>query len=352
MLREFTLLFVLIALASAAGAQAPVLDQSMEPNPANVWKGIGGGVDHAQTFTAGMTGRLTRVDVRIQRYASSGDLFFDVRGTSSGVPIEDDGDTLASVTLPAASVPTSYAWVSVDISFADVTVRTGDVLAIALRTATGGYQWEGQQGNPYPGGEPYFRNPGSGYPTWTIQTEDLGFRTYVVPHNLVIEARDDMPGPVDVLVEAKSRSGGSLGSQTLVWHRDDNGWSARSMSVSEHTAVLRFTFVNDYCGPGCPGDQDADRNAFIDFFTLGNRTIEGEDWDRTDGTDPVYPGCSLETVDSRHVTACGNQNDWVEYDVPAQLPALSPWGGSLLASILLVGGALVVFRRRRTAGAV
>jgi uncharacterized membrane protein len=153
------------------------LDQLLEPNPTNALKGVGGSVHHAQTFTVGVSGTLESVDILINQFGTPGDLLFDIRDTTGGVPLENDGTTLAAVAVPPSDVPTTQAWVSVDVSSFNVLVQVGDVLAIVLRTSgAGGYQWGAEQGNPYSGGAPYFRNPG---PSWTLQTEDSGFRTYV-----------------------------------------------------------------------------------------------------------------------------------------------------------------------------
>ncbi|MBW2696251.1 MAG: hypothetical protein JRE70_07245 [Deltaproteobacteria bacterium] len=153
------------------------LDQLLEPNPTDALKGVSGTVHHAQTFTVGVGGTLESVDILIRQFGTPSDLLFDIRGTVGGIPIENDGTTLAAVPVPSTDVPTDLTWVSVDVSSFNVPVQVGDVLAIVLRTnGSGGYQWGAQQGNPYSGGAPYFRNPG---PSWTIQTEDSGFRTYV-----------------------------------------------------------------------------------------------------------------------------------------------------------------------------
>ncbi len=42
---------------------------------------------------------------------------------------------------------------------------------------------------------------------------------------------------------------------------------------------------------------------------------EAEAWDRTDGTDPLFPGAETAIVDGRTVADCDNQGDWVEYDL-------------------------------------
>jgi hypothetical protein len=95
-------------IAAVGSSQAaPGLDQSFEPTSPNVFAGIDPSADKAQTFTVGITGQLTRVDVYIRRLdaGTSDSLVFDIRETVSGVPIEDDGTTLASATLAPSSVP-------------------------------------------------------------------------------------------------------------------------------------------------------------------------------------------------------------------------------------------------------
>ncbi len=69
-----------------------------------------------------------------------------------------------------------------------------------------------------------------------------------------------------------------------------------------------------------PGDPDLDRNALIAALWVNNLKYEAEEFDRTDGPDPQFPGCGITTLtDAAGTTAtvadCGNEGDWVEYDL-------------------------------------
>src|SRR5262249_7085045 len=131
---------------------------------------------------------LAQVDVDIRRFDASvtGTLLFDVRATTAGgAPIENNAAALAAVSIPAASVPVTLGFFSVDVSAFGIPVTPGEVLAIVLREVGGpdiDYIWSGGVGNPYPAGAEYFRNPTGGFPTWTLSSDgnpDLGFKTFV-----------------------------------------------------------------------------------------------------------------------------------------------------------------------------
>ena len=162
-----------------------VLDQVFDPGPMpTVGSGVSLDIPKAQTFTVGLAGTLARVDVDILRQASvgNGPLLFDVRATTgSGAPIENNATTLASFTVPAATVPTTFGFFSVDVSAFGIPVTPGEILAIVLRgTRTDtDYEWVGGFPNPYPAGAAYFRNASAGFPTWTLAGDDLGFKTFV-----------------------------------------------------------------------------------------------------------------------------------------------------------------------------
>jgi hypothetical protein len=129
---------------------------------------------------------------------------------------------------------------------------------------------------------------------------------------LNVNARNDVPGSVQVKVEGWNVKGDQTINTVLDWDADDNSFSSESVEISKKTRMLRFTFIND---DFTPGDPDLDRNAFIDYFLVNNVSYEAQSWDRTGGTDPNFPGCEQKTIDGRSVADCGNQGDWVEYDL-------------------------------------
>ena len=48
---------------------------------------------------------------------------------------------------------------------------------------------------------------------------------------------------------------------------------------------------------------------------VNNIRYEAEEWDRTGGPDPLYPGAEAINLDGRSVADCGNQGDWVEFEL-------------------------------------
>ena len=172
----------LVWMASPVSA-APVLDQSQV-------SGSGGSVflyadvHLAQTFTAGQSGTLERVEFELARGAGSpDDVRVEIRNVSGGVP----GDTvLGSGTIPAASIGESFGWTGAGLSATSV---AGTPYAVVLTTtapfSTGYYYWSQSSGNLinpvdlYPGGDLFSMFPGStswGGPGWPA---DFTFKTYV-----------------------------------------------------------------------------------------------------------------------------------------------------------------------------
>src|SRR5262249_59426936 len=89
-----------------------VLDQSQTATSAGATP-VDSDMALAQTFTAGITGNLDQVDLFLIG-GSPGDLTVRIEGVSGGSP--DDGNVLASVTVPAASLPGSPGdWLSIPI---------------------------------------------------------------------------------------------------------------------------------------------------------------------------------------------------------------------------------------------
>ena len=129
---------------------------------------------------------------------------------------------------------------------------------------------------------------------------------------LWINAMNDIPGPVDIVVRATNHKGKkTMDDVTMTWAGNNNIFSTKGLAIPNKTRILRFTFINDqYGGPG-----DNDRNAFIDYFTLNHNRYEAEDFDRTGGPDVAFPGCEKNTLPARTVAGCGNEGDYAEYDL-------------------------------------
>jgi len=168
---------------------APDLDQEYDS--------IGGGspseaaidstTERAQTFTVGLRGGLDSIGIQVVRedVSTTADLLFDIRETSTGVPIESNSTTLASLTIPASEVPLTLGvgeFFSVDVIASSIAVNPGDVLAVVLAapdatTALNRYRWpNGPNADDYLDGDPYSRTTG----TWMLESSDAGFQTFVV----------------------------------------------------------------------------------------------------------------------------------------------------------------------------
>lgn len=179
----FSLIPVTLIQSVRTVEAAPTLDQSYEPLSINMSSSR---LDNAQTFTVGVTGMLTRVDVLISRIATA-DLLFDLRATQNGVPVESDTAVLVSVRIPAAQVPVTQGFFTIDLTPFNVPVVSGQVLAIVLRSDPDimSYMWYGTYSpDGYTRGQFYFRHPPAWpRPTWRAEAEgpadDLGFRTFV-----------------------------------------------------------------------------------------------------------------------------------------------------------------------------
>jgi VCBS repeat-containing protein len=176
----------LLALAPAA-AWAGTLDQQ-QPNfrpaspPAIQGPDTGSTSSMAQTFTAGLSGQLDRVDLALIRNDDTdGPLTVEIRDAVGGAP----GTTvLASAAVPPASVPTGGppALAFVEVPFASpAAVEAGSQYAIVAYTGGDNvYRWGYVlMGNPYAGGSVFLsiESPPS---AWSASPpSDFAFRTYV-----------------------------------------------------------------------------------------------------------------------------------------------------------------------------
>src|SRR4051794_17904151 len=94
---------------------------------------------YAQTFTAGRSGLLTRIDIDLFKDTSaSGDVIVELRAVdSSGNPGTTPTDVLYQTNINASSFANSSTYnVSVDVSGAGILMNQGDRAAISLRRTT------------------------------------------------------------------------------------------------------------------------------------------------------------------------------------------------------------------------
>ena len=165
----------MLAALVAVPAQAQTLDQSQEDT-----SGLCGFVnpnERAQTFTAGSSGDLVRVELALKD--ASTPVTVEIRDVVEGVP---GTNVFASNTVPAAAIP-GGAPGFVGFDFANPTTVVADARYAIVVSPPSSVAWCGALNNPYPGGAFFFRPPGGAWEAGAIfgQTTDAGFRTYVSP---------------------------------------------------------------------------------------------------------------------------------------------------------------------------
>jgi energy-converting hydrogenase Eha subunit A len=139
-------------------------------------------MQQAQTFTAGLTGNLSQVDVELSRIGSPGSITVQIRTVSSGVP---SNTILASATIAESSVSAiSSGWISVPLT-PSVAITAGTQYAIILAAPAtppccDGYQWAVSFQDPYAGGT--FAHLQGRNGSWQVLAAvDNTFKTYVTP---------------------------------------------------------------------------------------------------------------------------------------------------------------------------
>lgn len=170
-----------LVLLAAPGTAAPIKDQAFEPAPPDTIPTVFREYRWAQTFTVGVTGTLTRVDVQFaqlfnQQHEDLEITIFDTVGGAPRAPITAPFH-IAPASVPIVLHPSTwdgYAFLSA--AFA-LPVTAGDVLAIVVSTGPSSqYYWAGAYGGGYPGGQLY-RTTNT---TWSAAgPEDQAFRTFV-----------------------------------------------------------------------------------------------------------------------------------------------------------------------------
>jgi hypothetical protein len=139
-----------------------------------------GGQELAQTFTVGVHGTLSRIEMQLSRpnFTTSGNLIVNVYNTIGGVP----DVSLGSASLPWNAISTmGFGFQSFDVSSFEIPVNVNDVLAIGIKAETLFFWRSTFDLDPYDGGESMYRVLNSPPGPWTSYTpsHDYGFRTYV-----------------------------------------------------------------------------------------------------------------------------------------------------------------------------
>lgn len=175
----------LLALALLAAASCPgqTLDQSYAPATVTVSYGVDGtSWARGQTFTVGQTGVLAGIDLLVVTNSVASPVLWDIRSTISGLPTESNLSTLASGSIDGASLPAANTYYYFDLTAANLSVTSSDVLAITLRGTTGSTvaSLRGRNDDGYAGGTAVQGVPGGAIITWSvISGVDFGIKTYM-----------------------------------------------------------------------------------------------------------------------------------------------------------------------------
>jgi len=137
----------------------------------------------AQTFTAGLTGGLDRVDLFLRQFRSNNSvgLTVQIRTVSGGVP---GAVVLASATIAPGAIPAlgaPFAFVPVTLSPPAAVVAGKQYAIVAYTGGADRYEWGYVGTNPYAGGEFFQTDTSPPTTTWSgISAADFAFKTYVV----------------------------------------------------------------------------------------------------------------------------------------------------------------------------
>ena len=164
-------------------AVAGTLDQQ-QPNGGGSAFDIDSTQSLAQTFTAGLSGALDQVDLKLSETASGVTLplMVEIRNAAGGSP---GGTVLASGSVPASAAPPSGSPAFVPVGFASpASVTAGTQYAIVTYNADvvpSFWGWVESATNPYAPGSTFFQPASPPGPTWTnVAGSDLAFKTYVL----------------------------------------------------------------------------------------------------------------------------------------------------------------------------
>ena len=136
-------------LTDASAETIEVLDQQLT-GPVTGDYGFDGNRSVAQTFTVGVAGTLSRIEIRAAEAGDTfnvGDLVLSVYDTASSVP----ANPLADVVIPESTFPGigQFIWAAGDVSSSGIQVAPGDELAIVVTSSDSRhYGWASTSNGP------------------------------------------------------------------------------------------------------------------------------------------------------------------------------------------------------------
>jgi hypothetical protein len=199
------LLFVLAAAVSScllpAAASAGTLDQQQLLDTAPGPQVMNQGASVAQTFTAGITGRVDQVDLELTWITGqpTQPLTVEIRDAVGSLP----GSTVLAGTNVAGPAPDPADHTFVPVTFAAPAPVTAGVkyaiVAYSTTPATNRWAWWGViTGDPYALGGVYFAASTPPTTTWDsnpFPNGDQAFKTYVAPPLPPVTTPGPTPGP-------------------------------------------------------------------------------------------------------------------------------------------------------------
>ncbi|HEX4414738.1 MAG TPA: hypothetical protein VH107_13980 [Lacipirellulaceae bacterium] len=174
---------IIFSAVAASASAAVVLDQQNDVTGTGTADSTSGGfLEQGQTFTVGVTGTLSHIDVQLNfpGFDSGGNAILNVYNTSGGLPT---GASLGSASRTFFLVPSGgYAFQPFDVSSYAIPVHAGDVLAYGISSDIGStfFVRTTSDHSTYAGGLSLYRtyNPAGVWTNYTF-SHDGGFQTYV-----------------------------------------------------------------------------------------------------------------------------------------------------------------------------
>jgi hypothetical protein len=136
--------------------------------------------DVAQSFKAGQTNSLNKVQIYLRKVGNPGDLTIRILTNSGTNPSKT---SLASVTVPASFITGTFGWAEATFSSpADLINNTTYWLQLSAPSVNSSnyYVWSSDSNNGYGNGiGKYSNNWNAGSPTWAVTGGDQNYRTFM-----------------------------------------------------------------------------------------------------------------------------------------------------------------------------
>jgi hypothetical protein len=276
----------------------PILDQQNAPSGNFPALAVANDRTQIQTFTVGVTGVLTRIDVQVSRETQTvEDLVLSLWSTDvTGLP----KDLLATVSVPPSAIdlrsPTE-PFVTFDLSAEAIAVSAGELLAILLNSNAQNnppffeerYLWE--IGGQYDRGTAYTRLDTSFFE----QSEDFHFRTYVEPAIIQV-AIDIKPGSDTNPINPRSQ--GVIPVAILTTDTVD--------ATSVNPATVRFGVTGTEAAPVRVAVEDVNGDGRPDLLFDFNTQDTGIQCGKTSAslTGQTFSGQAIKGTDAIQTVGC------------------------------------------------